>query len=99
MDPDRYKGHSFRIGAAFYAAEQGVSNDKIRHLSRWKSDAYKKHIRITSLESVSYWNVLGVVMLLLAGAAQHWHRILIRSADYAGCNFVISNIMSYLYPE
>ena len=53
MDPNRYKGHSFRIGAATYAAEQGVSDDKIRHLGRWKSDAFKKYIRITSLESVS----------------------------------------------
>ena len=52
-DPNRYKGHSFRIGAATYAAEQGVSNDKIRHLGRWKSDAFKKYIRVTSLESVS----------------------------------------------
>ena len=53
LDPNRYKGHSFRIGAATYAAEQGVSDDKIRHLGRWKSDAFKKYIRITSLESVS----------------------------------------------
>ena len=31
LDPNRYKGHSFRIGAATYAAEQGVYEDKIRH--------------------------------------------------------------------
>ena len=48
LDPNRYKGHSFRIGAATYAAEQGVSDDKIRHSGRWKSDAFKKYIRITS---------------------------------------------------
>ena len=53
LDPNRYKGHSFRIGAATYAAEQGVSDNKIRHLGKWKSDAFKKYIRITSLESVS----------------------------------------------
>ena len=47
LDPNRYKGHSFRIGAATYAAEQVVSDDKIRHLGRWKSDAFKKYIRIT----------------------------------------------------
>ena len=48
LDPNRYKGHSFRIGAATYAAEQGVSDDKIRHSGRWKSHAFKKYIRITS---------------------------------------------------
>ena len=53
LDHNRYKGHSFRIGAATYAAEQGLSDTKIRQLGRWKSDAFKKYIRITSLESVS----------------------------------------------
>ena len=53
LDPTRYKGHSFRIGAATYAAEPGVSDTKIRHLGRWKTDDFKKCIRITSLESVS----------------------------------------------
>ena len=31
LDSNRYKGHSFRIGAATYAAEQGVYEDKSRH--------------------------------------------------------------------
>ena len=53
LDPNRYKGHSFRIGAATYAAEQGLPDTKIRQLGRWKSDAFEKYIRITSLESVS----------------------------------------------
>ena len=43
---------SFRIGAATYAAEQGISDTKIRHMGRWKSDAFKKYIRISSMESV-----------------------------------------------
>ena len=28
LDPNRYKGHSFRIGAVAYAAEQGISDAK-----------------------------------------------------------------------
>ena len=53
LDPSRYKGHSFRTGAATYAAEQGYSDTQIRHMGRWKSDAFKKYIRvISSLESI-----------------------------------------------
>ena len=52
LDSDRYKGHSFRIGAATYAAEQGHSDTQIRHMGRWKSDAFKKYIRISSLKSI-----------------------------------------------
>ena len=53
LDPKRYKGHSFRIGAATYPAEQGISDAQIRQMGRWKSDAFKKYIRISSLQSVS----------------------------------------------
>ena len=53
LDPTKYNGHSFRIGAATYAAEQGFSDTQIRQLGRWKSDAFKKYIRIASMESVS----------------------------------------------
>ena len=49
LDPTRYKGHSFRIGAASYAASCGFSDTQIRLLGRWKSDAFKKYIRIPSL--------------------------------------------------
>lgn len=49
LDPSRYKSHSFRIGAASFAADQGLSETKIRLLGRWKSDAFKRYIRITSI--------------------------------------------------
>lgn len=49
LDPARYKGHSFRIGAASHAAEMGYS--QIRLLGCWKSDAFKRYIRIPSLTS------------------------------------------------
>ena len=48
LDPSLYKGHSFRIGAASWAAENGYSDSQIRLLGRWKSDAFKKYIRNVS---------------------------------------------------
>lgn len=51
LSPTRYKGHSFRIGAASHAAERGMSDSRIRVLGRWKSNAFLRYIR---LSSVSY---------------------------------------------
>ena len=46
LDPEKYKGHSFRIGAATSAALNGVSDAQIEAMGRWKSKAYKRYIRI-----------------------------------------------------
>ena len=46
LDIQRYKGHSFRIGAASEAAQRGFSDAQIRLMGRWKSDAFKKYIRL-----------------------------------------------------
>ena len=48
-DVNRYKGHSFRIGAATSAAQRGISDHEIQRLGRWKSTAYNKYIRIPNL--------------------------------------------------
>ena len=40
-----YKSHSFRLGAATTAAQQGWSIDKIKESGRWASDAYKHYIQ------------------------------------------------------
>jgi hypothetical protein len=51
LDPARYKGHSFRIGAASYAAKHGMSDAQIRILGRWKSNAFLKYIRISNFST------------------------------------------------
>ena len=38
LDCSSYKSHSFRIGAASLAAENGMSDAQIRGLGRWKSE-------------------------------------------------------------
>ena len=45
LDSTRYKGHSFRIGAASYRSEQGDTDSQIRSLGRWNSNAFLKYIR------------------------------------------------------
>ena len=40
LNPARYKGHSFRIGAASHASDRGLSDAQIRVLGRWKSNAF-----------------------------------------------------------
>lgn len=45
LNPAFYKTHSFRIGAASYAASLGLSDSEIRLLGRWSSDAFKTYIR------------------------------------------------------
>ena len=49
LDLTKYKGHSFRIGAATFAAECGFSDTQIRSMGRWKSDAFCEYIRGPSL--------------------------------------------------
>lgn len=51
LDSSRYKGHSFRIGAASHAATQGLSDSQIRILGRWKSNAFLKYIRVNSFST------------------------------------------------
>ena len=41
-----YKSHSFRIGAASLAAENGMSDAQIRGLSSWKSDGFKLKLQL-----------------------------------------------------
>ena len=45
IDASKYTGHSFRIGAATTAAEQGIEDSTIQLLGRWKSTAYLTYVR------------------------------------------------------
>ncbi|XP_013390466.1 uncharacterized protein LOC106158895 [Lingula anatina] len=51
LDPTRFKGHSFRIGAASLAVQNNLSDAQIRRLGRWNSDSFKKYIRTPTLWS------------------------------------------------
>ena len=53
LDPSRYKGPSFRIGAASLAAAKGFSDAQIRQFGRWKSSAFLEYIRNSSLSTQS----------------------------------------------
>ncbi|SPO31911.1 uncharacterized protein UTRI_10313 [Ustilago trichophora] len=39
-----YSGHSFRRGAATWAAANGVDSDTIRGLGRWRSDCFRRYV-------------------------------------------------------
>ena len=45
VDPKKYAGHSFRIGAATTASRHGVSEATIKMLGRWESSAYLRYIK------------------------------------------------------
>ena len=50
-----YKGHSFCIGAASYAADRGMSDAQIRVMGHWKSNAFHKYIHINSFPTYIYF--------------------------------------------
>ena len=44
LDPKKYAGHSFRIGATTTAAARGVDDSVIKTLGRWQSSAYLLYV-------------------------------------------------------
>ena len=48
----RWNGHSFRRGAATWAADVGISETEIQTLGRWRSDAYKAYIEYSDTERI-----------------------------------------------
>ena len=45
-----FKSHSFRIGAATYAATQGFFDEQIQLMGCWHSNTFKKYIRVASFD-------------------------------------------------
>jgi len=45
LAPDNFSSHSFRIGAATVASLNGISEDEIMEMGRWKSSAVNLYIR------------------------------------------------------
>ena len=45
LDTSRYNTHSFWIGRCTDLVLQGFSNDKIKKIGRWKSNAYLRYVR------------------------------------------------------
>ena len=48
-----WNGHSFRRGAATWAAQKGISEAEIQTLGRWRSDAYKSYIEYSGKERIT----------------------------------------------
>ena len=53
VNPSRYSGHSFRIGAATSAALTGMPDHTIKMLARWESSAYALYVWTLAEELVS----------------------------------------------
>ncbi|SAM83020.1 uncharacterized protein UBRO_20730 [Ustilago bromivora] len=48
--PSSYSGHSFRRGAATWAAANGADADTIRALGRWRSDCFRHYVDRSAAE-------------------------------------------------
>ena len=54
-----FSRHTLRIGAATAAARVGCPEEKIKALGRWKSNAYKRYIRLAGVDIAKVSSLLG----------------------------------------
>lgn len=47
-ETSKYKLHSFRIGSATTAIQQGCTHEQVQQMGRWRSGAFKRYIRVQS---------------------------------------------------
>ena len=59
VDYKAYSGHSYCIGAATTATQQGISDNTIKMLGRWKSSTYQVYIKTPRQQLASYFCRLG----------------------------------------
>jgi hypothetical protein len=45
VDPDRFTGHSYRVGGATSGADVGLSDWEIKVMGRWSSECYQRYIK------------------------------------------------------
>ena len=58
IDSSKYSGHSFRIGAATTAAQNGMEDSIIKTLGRWESLAYLRYVKIPRKQLADYSSIL-----------------------------------------
>ena len=58
FNASEYCGHSFRIGAATTAAQNGIADCTIKMLGRWESSAYQLYVRTPRTDLASYTSKL-----------------------------------------
>ena len=51
LDSSQFKSHSFRIGAATTSILSGATQEQLRQMGRWNSDAFRKYIRVQSFQT------------------------------------------------
>ena len=60
IDSSKYSGHSFRVGAATTAAQNGMEDSIIKTLGRWESLAYLWYVKIPRRQLAGYLNILAL---------------------------------------
>ena len=53
-DSSNYSSHSFRKGGAVSLQHNGASDSIIRHIGRWKSDAFHLYLKHPTEDTIIY---------------------------------------------